>query len=44
MKTLLLALGLVVMSAASSMAGPHESTYYCNAVEALQLQDNEICG
>jgi hypothetical protein len=44
MKTLLLALGLVVMSAASSMAGPHDAPYYCNAVGALQLEENQICG
>jgi hypothetical protein len=43
MKTLLLALSLVVMSATSSMAGPQNSPYLCNEADAQQLVDSQIC-
>jgi hypothetical protein len=43
MKTLLLAFGLIVMSAVSSMAGPQDSPYLCNVVDSHQSLDNRIC-
>jgi len=43
MKTLLLAFGLVLMSAVSSMAGPQDSPYLCNVVDSQQLADSRIC-
>jgi hypothetical protein len=43
MKTLLLAFGLVLMSAGSSMAGPQGSAYLCNVVDGQQLADTRIC-
>jgi hypothetical protein len=44
MKTLIIALGLVIMSAATSMAGPQDSPYLCNVVDSQQSLDSRICG
>jgi len=43
MKTLFLALGLVVISAVSSMAGPQNSPYLCNVADSTHLADTRIC-
>ena len=43
MKTLFLALGLVVMSAVSSMAGLHDSPYLYNVIDSQLSAENRIC-
>jgi hypothetical protein len=42
MKTLFLALALVLASAVSSMAGPHANPYLCHVIDG-QLPDGQIC-
>ena len=43
MRMLLLALGLVVVPAFSSMAGPHENPYLCHVIDG-QLPSGQMCG
>jgi len=42
MKTILLALGIVAMSAVSSMAAPQDNPYLCNEADG-HLVDSQIC-
>ncbi len=43
MKKLFLALGLLVMSATSGVAGPQDSPYLCNVVDSQHSADSRIC-
>jgi hypothetical protein len=42
MKTLILALALVVMSSVPSMAGPSENPYLCYVIDG-QLPNGNVC-